>query len=121
MKDYKPGHKISTVGQDDFPEYEGRTIVFDNEFKVYSGLIVGFNRSVGVTIVDANDKDRYLFCYRGPVAPGHRKGREDRDHAVFEYCIKAVEQGVFNSVEFDGVVGRTSGSNLSAASCAYAQ
>lgn len=124
MKQHKTEHQISTVGQDDYPEYEGRVIIFDNGSITYSGLIVGFNRSVGVTIVDANNKDKYLFCFRGPVAPGHIKGLEKRDQAVFDYLVKAVEQGVYNDEEFQEAMSEVGGSSsgaASAAGCAYAQ
>lgn len=126
MKQHKTDHQISTVGQDDFPELEGKVIIFDNSGVVYSGIVVGCNRSVGVTIVNANDKDDYLFCQRGPVAPGYHKGQEERDHVVFEYTLQAIKDGVWNYDEFaqalkDAGVVPHLGGGVSAASCAYGQ
>jgi hypothetical protein len=122
MKQHKTDHKISTVGQDDFPEYEGKTIVYKGYDEDKTALIVGCNRSVGVTLVDANDKDNYIYCQSGPVAPGYVKGYEEAEEIAFDYCLEAFDAGVFDIKEFWRRVSITAyGGPASASVCAYSQ
>jgi hypothetical protein len=126
MKQHKTDNQISTVGQDDFPELEGKVIIVDLGGAVYGGLVVGCNRGVGVTIVNAEDRYDYLFCLRGCVAPGHIKGKEKHDKVVFEYTLQAIKDGVFNLDELqqalvDAGLSATINCGASAARCAYAQ
>jgi len=62
--------KSYNVAKDDYPELEGKIINYDygtgNGVKC---LVVGCNRSVGVTVVELRDKKIYSLCYHGPVCP----------------------------------------------------
>ncbi len=112
LKDSK-GRKFKGyhVAKDDYPQLEGKIIKYspyiDLKAKrkgdrygeyVMSGLVVGCNTSVGITIVDATDKDRYLVCFTGPVAPGGSNVKH-WDQGIWEYIINAIGRGVVNNYD----------------------
>ena len=89
--------KISTVSRDDYPELEGKLV--DYEYRdgvVKTGIVVGCNRSLGITIVNAENKEHYLVCFAGPVAPG---GGHSFDpfactyNEFFDYTLECIKEG----------------------------
>lgn len=83
------------VAKDDHSELEGKVITFISRDKEYTGVVVGCNRSVGVTIVNAKNKDEYLCCLVGPVAPGFKKFRDASVPATdtMDYLIQGIIDG----------------------------
>ena len=53
-----------------YEELEGKTIVwFENSGKEYEGYVAGCDYDIGITIVDAEDKEHNLTCLNGPYSP----------------------------------------------------
>ena len=114
--------RISTVGRDDYPELEGKLIETDYE----TGVVVGCNRSLGITIVDAQNKDHFLVCFAGPIAPGG--GTDFSDYTctymeMFDYTLECIKAGVIDMTAIhrvyrgdDTKYGECNGRN-----CAYSQ
>jgi hypothetical protein len=82
--------------------YEGKIIRFIAGQKEFDGLIAVFDENVGVTIVNANDKEVYLYCLKLPGSPKFIEGPHELERAKkrLAYTIKAIEQGVFNVEEY---------------------
>ena len=98
MKQMKVDHKISTVGEDDFPELEGKIIMFQpagNQAAIPC-VVVGCNRSIGVTLVNANNKDDYILCYIGPIIPEKPDGKyfnAETHEKVFNVIVEGIIDG----------------------------
>ena len=123
MKDLDLGIKVSTVGEDDFPELEGKiiTIIATNGEKS-PGLVVGCNRSLGITIVDANNKNHYWCCMVGPVVPNSTVDRHIDWNDSIDFCVEMIRAGVFDIEEaftLLKVIGHGGGPDGS--TCAYRQ
>ena len=123
MKDLELDIKVSTVGEDDRADLEGRIItVLDIYGGKTSGVIVGCNKSVGLTIVNANDKDKYLICMRGPVAPNSTVHMHTDYDVSWTTVIEMLEAGIFDVSELHRLhKGDGTGGSLGAHSCAYNQ
>lgn len=67
IKDFK----LSTVGEDDRPDLEGKIVKYyysDGDY--VTGVVIGCNKSVGITIANVENKDHLAVCICGPSAPG---------------------------------------------------
>lgn len=123
--------KISTVGKDDYPELEDNIVIITQRGKDIPCIVVGCNRSVGVTIVRAEDKNRYMLCFAGPVAPGgitpsFKKNLENHDKTydeAFNYLIAMIKKGSWIAGDFISWVidNENCGGGCSGSNCAYSQ
>jgi hypothetical protein len=130
MKTMTKEYKVSTVGEDDFPELEGKTVMYvpvSDNLPAVPCVVVGCNRSVGVTLVHADNPKKYIVCYRGPVCPGAYT-ETDRDMAehneLFEALLSGIQDGeVYAEVLLEIVhsYGTHAGHNAGSHSCAYNQ
>ena len=124
MKDLNLDIKVSTVGEDDRPDLEGKIITYDpGTGKPVSAIVVGCNRSVGCTIVDANDKDHYHACVTGPCLPDHPVDWYDGHYdEFFDVLCIMIEQGEVRPMELLEIVGHTGQfGNPTADGCAYSR
>ena len=81
---------------ENYEEFEGKIIDFYNEFLGnIRGLIVGCDPDIGITIVDADNNDRYLFCLTGPFSPNWDFGdiEKERYKQYFENAIEQFKKG----------------------------
>ena len=125
VKDFK----LSTVGEDDYPELEGKIIDWvSSSGSVEKGVVVGCNLSVGITIVRVDDKDHYLCCLTGPVAPGECSYNEiNEPEEMLSVLIEMIQKGVVHVSriieyvkDYNKVVD-TRGTGASSERCAYRQ
>ena len=84
----------------DYPELEGKYIILFLEDSKKIGKVVGCNFDVGLTIVDANDKDNYLACFNGPLSPQvTKRGANGIRHmtesyqVAFDAAVEMIEAG----------------------------
>lgn len=129
MKTLTKEYKISTVGEDDYPELEGKTVTFfpiDNYIPAIPCVVVGCNRSVGVTLVSADTKE-YIMCFRGPVCPGtHYESPEDvlEGNELFDAIVEGIIEGEVYAEILTEIVeshGAVPGHSVGSHSCAYNQ
>jgi len=85
-------------------QYEGKVVKIIKDGKVmFSGLVVGCDYDIGVTIVNTEDKDDYLYCLVGPSAnPEIYRSNVDRAYynETFENLIAMFKKG-FIDVNID--------------------
>lgn len=55
--------------QTDFPELEKKKYTFYNGRIDKLARVAGCNYDIGITIINAEDKNDYLFCFPGPNSP----------------------------------------------------
>ena len=74
--------------------YEDEKVVIKAGEDVYKGVVVAFDRDIGCTIVEEDDKDHYLVCLHGPLSKeilnGSRCYTEGLNVMLFDYlegCI----------------------------------
>jgi hypothetical protein len=122
MKDLNLDIKVSTVGADDRPDLEGEfVVVVDRDGDENPGIVIGCNKSVGLTIVNPNDKTDQLLCVRGPVCPNPTS----RIHIDYDnswlVMTQMIEAGVYYMEKHDAL--RTDGGSGQGGgmSCAYSQ
>ena len=72
--------------QKDYSKLEGKGVIYISPSGFYrcEGKVVGCDPEIGITIVNANDPDHYLFCVKGPASPlwQHRKPGWNKGPAV---------------------------------------
>ena len=78
--------------------------LYDKEFVVIlpnnriQGYIQGFDYDIGVTIVDANARDYYVLCTKGPSS---RKWKSNHSIAwhnkIIAWLVKSIEAGVVDT------------------------
>lgn len=120
--------KFRNIVKDDYPELEGKVVTYYSGLHTYQGVVVGCNRSVGVTIVNLEDKDDYLLCITGAVSPG---GYNMPDSAIksydeyFSHIIEKINEGhldAFELVKFrDGCEYVSIRGVVKGGSCPYGQ
>jgi len=92
--------RISTVGRDDYPELEGKIVDYKEDLFITKGIVVGCNRSVGITVVAVDNKDDYLICLAGPVTPGggtNFKGKNCTYTELFDSVLKSIQKGILDA------------------------
>lgn len=126
IKDSK-GNPFSfyNVGKTDYPELEGKIIRYDRGMPdpdIVTVLVVGCNTNVGITLVEAADKDHYLACFTGPSAPGG-SNCTDFDQGIWEYLIKGIQRGLVEAREIHNFDNSClgGGSGPDGSQCAYRQ
>ena len=110
----------------DYEKFEGRTIkVIDYIGDEISGLIVGCDYDIGITIVNADNKNEYLSCLRGPSS-GFIKLYCDSDYEyyneMFENYIAMFNEGFYDiriMKEIDKKYNEISGRHASSEGCAF--
>lgn len=74
-----------------------KEIIFIGNYGVeYTALVVGCEEDIGVTVIDKNDKDKYLLCSIGPSSPlwtNKYNGREDESRRLFNILSTSIENG----------------------------
>jgi len=107
-------------------QFEGKVIKFTScDGDEYEGLIVGYDYDIGITIVNAKDKERYLYCLLGPSSHPELYNT-DRVYnlysEVFEETSAMFKDGFYDRRIMNQINekhnARTDGSP-SAASCAF--
>ena len=110
----------------DYPELENRIVVYINA-DGYKGasLVVGCNFDIGLTLVDANDKDNYLFCMRGEMYPKKLTGRNDKRYkCVFYSLVSMLKKGCVDMriiLEVVNCFGKNNGGYPSSSNCSFSQ
>jgi len=80
----------------DYSEFEGKVIEFIDRFgNKYDGYIAGCDYDIGITIIDNNDRNKYLYCFRGPSYSPNFK-YDDHHKESFENSIAMFEKGFFD-------------------------
>ena len=123
MKNLDLGIKVSTVGEDDRPDLEGKIVSILGVIGTTTGIVVGCNRSVGISIVDTDDHDNFMVCLRGAMMPNPSPDFDDLDE-ITDVIIEMIEAGVVDITELKRYqnipIGRNSG-GTSGKNCAYRQ
>jgi len=67
--------------------YEGKrvTVYFDDSN--VEAIVVGCNRDIGISLVHAKDKEKYLFCLNGPLSPLYRGKRGTKGKILKAFSI----------------------------------
>lgn len=109
-----------------FADQEGKEVmvIFQNGTE-WSGVVVGCDPDVGITIVDKNDKDTYLLCAHGMSSPVLKKRSEEWDidvedlrldvEDILNEVMKGIDEGIIFFDQFDNV-----GTEASADTCSFA-
>ena len=107
-------------------QYEGKIIRFiDSDGREHEGYIAGCEYDIGVTIVDNNDRDKYLYCLSGPSAIP-KAYTEDSDYEYyndnFEVLISMFKNGFYDDRTDEAVSDKYSTRSVPGASvdsCAF--
>lgn len=96
--------KAYDVAKNDREDLEGRRVenlYFDKT--IDSALVVGCNRAVGITVVNATDLSHKLICYRGPVVPDPSdfSGKQCTYDELYDALVAMIEEGVINNSELN--------------------
>lgn len=96
--------------QKDYEELEGKEVVYDNGLKTV-GIVIGCNYDIGITIVEKGNKDQYLSCYIGPMAPNTIKGQLSEKHwnALFYSRVREIKKGYINISKVKKIMSRIEG------------
>ena len=83
-------------------------------------MVIGCNRQVGITIVDANNKDIFIVCYAGPILPGHQPDEFKDITVFFNTLVEQVQNGyvdvsILQNMQLQNY-GKCTGAN-----CAYSR
>ena len=107
----------------DFPELEGPDHLIDfirlDGTKI-KGLVVGCNIDVGVSIVNADDKDVYLYCFIGDSAPSSPGPASAIIIKQVYDIVDAIKNGVIDE-RVHRKSGREHGVGASSETCVFAQ
>lgn len=110
----------------DYPELEGKEIVFAERLgRRWAGCVVAISYHIGITIVDKENKNTFLICARGPMAPnrGHNydKGQADIDEwdQIFGVVLAGVLRGVVDERNF--IFAGVGGASPTAENCPFSQ
>lgn len=104
----------------------GKRITYvDGGFEAVGEVII--EPGVGFTIVDANDKDNYLTCARGPLAMPKMFEIDPEAHEIFEIVwekgVEMIRSGRYDATEMDrALIGAglsKSGNSPGANTCAF--
>jgi hypothetical protein len=105
--------------------------LLDKEVKVieanglisYTGIVIGIDFDIGITIINKEDKDDYLLCYLGEtVQPAEDEEEKELYNRLFSWAVEAIRQGVMDfkeSNEISFIAGRRPGNDPSSDFCAF--
>jgi hypothetical protein len=117
------------VAKNDREDLEGKRIDYiTSDGTMYKGIVVGVNRSVGLTIANArygkDDAPKNLVCFRGPVCsdPTDTTRWECSYDDIYDLAVHMIEEGVYEpsrtaALRFPGI----SISSGTPGACAYSQ
>ncbi len=99
----------------DYPELEGKIIDYYESKKAY---IVGVNYDIGITMVNAENHEEYLSCYRGPSITKP----DDNWGDIFYAVVDEIEAGKYTGAAYDLVKNKNAiGDNPSSELCPWNQ
>ncbi len=85
----------------DYEDLEGITISCNFFGEEFDGYVAGIASGLGFTIVDADDKERYLACLLGPSSPlwpkSAGKAEEDMFELMFAEVVRQLRKGFYNT------------------------
>lgn len=89
-----------------YSHLEGKIIDFvDNRGDINKARVVGCDKDIGITIVDAEDKGKCIYCLQGPSSPNWSKSNDplnkDQCGKIFERVVKMIETGVLS---YSGII-----------------
>lgn len=86
------------------------------------GLVVGCDKDIGITIVNAADHDDYIMCLVGPSSPlWEGKAAQDKYEELFNIIVEQLENGVYDFMIINSIVAGGSKEGPTAKSCAFGQ
>lgn len=78
----------------DYPELEGKEVVYDNTEKEVKAVVSGCNYHVGISI---ENSDGYLLCLNGKSSPLYKNIKEHLPRCtyrkVFHLLVKQIKEG----------------------------
>jgi len=107
-------------------ELEGKIITWEGDNgEEHSALIVGCDRDIGITIVNAEDKNDYFYCLSGPSSPHYPSDPTtpeniEEDKLMFDSVVKMLKKGYFNYKELAGEPITILNRNPSIETCSFA-
>jgi len=113
------------VTKNDYPELEGKIINYKQGGQQVQGVVIGCNRSVGLTVVNPNDKSEFIVCAAGPIMPDFEKNQDSFINAYdvwFDMMVDGIQAGCIDGdatlalYQVSTFVGCADGSN-----CAYSR
>ena len=78
----------------DYPELEGKVIDVISDGVLYKGLVAGCCLDVGVTVVNTQDNDEYLFCILHSYANSY-----DKVQLLTEIIINRLQNNLIINVD----------------------
>ena len=92
----------------DYSELEGKEIVYRASGGDQIGVVLFCDPFIGITVVSKKDKDHYLICYKGPIAPQWRDKDKDpsklptypenpEEDEIFVDLLKGIDEGVYDA------------------------
>ena len=83
----------------DYSKLEGKEIKILNAASGCGrGIIIGCDPDIGITIVDAEDKDLYIHCLIGPAAPNFCDSPAARERYIYRFAFYAA---ILEGEEYD--------------------
>ena len=79
--------------QEDYPELEGMEFDFIDDVGFQIGRLIGCNRNVGLTIVNAEDEREKLLCFKGPSTKGSKSKDKELDMMLYDIVVEGVREG----------------------------
>ena len=81
----------------DYKSLIGKTVKYHyRSGKVVTGIVVGVDSKIGLTIVNENNPDHYLVCLNGPNSPKRNTFSPKflaLHRELFDHVIKAIQKG----------------------------
>lgn len=112
----------------DYSHLTDRIVEWRNGKLEFTGKVVLVDFDLGITIVDADDKDHYLTCLQGPIGyrtiHGHDSPRPIKSYVrVFNKMVKMIEEGHYEIQDLPDNAGVEDpfSRNPSSSSCVFAQ
>lgn len=88
--------KAYDVAKNDREDLEGKEVIYYiDEYNKSICLVVGCNRSVGITVVSRNDIKHKRICFRGPVV-GNPTSFDDKKctwNEMYDTIVGMIEDG----------------------------
>jgi hypothetical protein len=115
---------------EDYSQYEGKEITIEDdggyESHFYTGIVIGCDYDLGITIINKNDTKYYLMCLNGPSSPQMtsrvRKVQEEDYKIVFDAMIKGIKIEFLSANDLHSIiasVGWTSNIQASSETCSF--
>lgn len=117
------------MAKKDYPELEGKEVLVDTGEGIKTGIVVGCNYDIGISIINKEDKQDYLLCGSGPGAPNYISDLTDKEikaeKAIFYSHVRLIKKGFIPANSIDRIYAFTNtngiNSNPTADSCPFGQ